>query len=118
LLSSMIGGKTCDLSDVDLSDFKPPGGTTNSLFWTTRIKASFGLLPYLDQPDMFVSLASDEFNVTSGQLDRVKMAGVDPYIELGLEEPTVVRGDFNGDGKVTSADALILLQAAVGKITL
>ncbi|MCD4814995.1 MAG: hypothetical protein K8R06_01185 [Methanosarcinales archaeon] len=111
-------GKTCDLSDVDLSDFKPPGGTTNSLFWTTRIKASFGLLPYLDQPDMFVSLASDEFNVTSGQLDRVKMAGVDPYIELGLEEPTVVRGDFNGDGKVTSADALILLQAAVGKITL
>ncbi len=111
-------GETCNLSDVNLSDFKPPGGKTNPLFWTTRIKASFGLLPYLNQPDMFVSLASDEFNVTSEQLDRVKMAGVDPYIELGLEEPTEVRGDFNGDGRVTSADALILLQAAVGKITL
>jgi len=46
------------------------------------------------------------------------MAGVDPYVELGLAEPTEVRGDFNGDGKVTSADVLILLQAAVGKITL
>ena len=111
-------GETCNLSDVNLSDFKPPGGKTNPLFWTTRIKASFGLLPYLNQPDMFVSLASDEFNVTSEQLDRVKMAGVDPYIELGLEEPTEVRGDFNGDGRVTSADALILLQAAFGKITL
>ena len=111
-------GETCNLSDVNLSDFKPSGGTTNPIFWTTRIKASFGLLPYLDQPDMFVSTASDEFNVTSEQLDRVKMAGVDPYVELGLEEPTEVRGDFNGDGMVTSADALILLQAAVGKITL
>jgi formylmethanofuran dehydrogenase subunit E-like metal-binding protein len=111
-------GKMCNLSDVNLSDFKPPGGTTNPLFWTTRIKASFGPMPYLNQPEMFVSTASDEFNVTSEQLDRVKMAGVDPYVELGLEEPTEVRGDFNGDGKVTSADALILLQAAVGKITL
>ena len=111
-------GKACDLSDVNLSDFKPSGGKTNPLFWTTRIKASFGLVPYLDCPDMFVSLATDEFDVTSEQLNRVKMAGVDPYVELGLLEPTEVRGDFNGDGKVTSADALILLQAAVGKITL
>ena len=65
-----------------------------------------------------VSLASDEFAVTSEQLDRVKEAGVDPYVEFGLEEPTEVRGDFNGDGEVTSADVLMLLQAAVGKITL
>ncbi len=48
----------------------------------------------------------------------MKEAGVDPYVEFGLEAPAEVRGDFNGDGKVTSADALILLQAAVGKITL
>ncbi len=111
-------GEMCNLSDVDLSDFKPPGGKKNPLFWTTRIKASFGLMPYLDQPGMFVSLVSGEFNVTSEQLDRVKMAGVDPYVELGLAEPTEVRGDLNGDGEITSADVLILLQAAVGKITL
>ncbi|HIE31043.1 MAG TPA: hypothetical protein EYP67_01500, partial [Methanosarcinales archaeon] len=111
-------GETCNLSDVNLSDFKPSGGKANPLFWTTRIKASFGLLPYIGQPDMFVSPASDEFNVTSEQLNQVKMAGVDPYVELGVVEPTEVRGDFDGDGRVTSADALILLQAAVGKITL
>jgi len=111
-------GKMCNLSDANLSDFKPPGGKTNPLFWTTRIKSSLGFMPYIDQPEMFVSLASDEFNVTSEQLDRVKMAGVDPYVELGLADPTEVRGDLNGDGKVTSADVLMLLQAAVGKITL
>jgi formylmethanofuran dehydrogenase subunit E-like metal-binding protein len=88
-------GETCNLSDVNLSDFKPPGGKTNPLFWTTRIKASFGLVPYLDQPDMFVSLASDEFNVTSEQLNRVKMAGVDPYVELGLvDDPCAI--DISG----------------------
>ena len=111
-------GKMCNLSGTNLSDFKPPGGKINPLFWTVRIKGSLGFIPYIDQPDMFVSLASDEFAVTSEQLDRVKMAGVDPYVELGLKEPTEVRGDLNGDGKVTSADVLMLLQAAVGKITL
>jgi len=80
-------GEMCNLSDVNISDFKPPGGKTNPLFWTTRIKSTFGMLPYLDQPNMFVSPASDEFNVTSGQLDRVKEAGVDPYAELGLVDP-------------------------------
>jgi hypothetical protein len=29
-------------------------------------------------------------------------------------QPQVVRGDVNGDGKVTTADALILLRIAVG----
>jgi formylmethanofuran dehydrogenase subunit E-like metal-binding protein len=110
--------ESCDLSGVDIADFSPPGGKSNPLFWTTRLKNGFGLLQYLDQPERLVSPDSDEFNVTSEQLYRVKMAGTDPYVELGLAEPTEVRGDFNGDGKVTSADALILLQAAVGKITL
>ncbi|MHC1574683.1 MAG: FmdE family protein [Candidatus Methanogasteraceae archaeon] len=108
----------CNLSGINSSDFKPPGGNVNPLFWTTRIKGSLGLLPYLNQPEMFVSPISDEFNVTFEQLDRVKMAGVDPYVELGLAEPTEVRGDFNGDGEVTSADALLLLQVAAGKATL
>ena len=110
--------ESCDLSGVDIADFSPPGGKSNPLFWTARLKNGFGLLPYLDQPERLISPDSDLFNVTSEQLDRVKMAGTDPYVELGLAEPTEVRGDFNGDGKVTSADALILLQAAVGKITL
>ena len=111
-------GEMCNLSDTNLSDFKPPGGKTNPLFWTTRIKGSLGFIPYIDQPGTFVSLASDEFTVTSEQLNRVKEAGVDPYVEFGLEEPTEVRGDFNGDGEITSADVLMLLQAVVGKITL
>ncbi len=111
-------GKMCNLSDTNLSDFKPPGGKTNPLFWTTRIKGSLGFIPYIDQLETFVSLASDEFTVTSEQLNRVKEAGVDPYVEFGLEDPTEVRGDLNGDGEVTSADVLMLLQAAVGKITL
>ncbi|KAF5419846.1 MAG: hypothetical protein C5S49_00085 [Candidatus Methanogaster sp.] len=111
-------GEMCNLSGTDLSDFKPPGGKTNPIFWTTRIKSSLGFIPYIYEPNRFVTLASDEFTVTSGQLARVKEAGVDPYVEFGLEAPAEVRGDFNGDGKVTSADALILLQVAVGKITL
>ncbi len=111
-------GEMCNLTDTNLSDFKPPGGKTNPLFFTTRIKCSLGFISYMDQPDMFVSLASDEFEVTSEQLARVKEAGVDPYVELGLEEPTEVRGDFDGDGEVTSADVLILLQVAVGAATL
>ena len=111
-------GEMCNLSGTNLSDFKPPGGKTNPIFWTTRIKGSLGFIPYINDPETFVTLASDEFTVTSGQLARVKEAGVDPYVEFGLEAPAEVRGDFNGDGKVTSADALILLQAAVGKITL
>ncbi|MEA1865377.1 MAG: FmdE family protein [Euryarchaeota archaeon] len=111
-------GTACNLSGINSGDFKPPGGKVNPLFWTTRIKGSLGLLPYLNQPEMFVSPISDEFNVTSEQLDRVKMAGVDPYVELGLAEPTEVRGDFNGDGEVTSADALLLLQVAAGKVIL
>ena len=111
-------GEMCNLSDTNLSDFKPPGGKANHLFWTTRIKGSLGFIPYIDQPGTFVSLASDEFTVTSEQLNRVKEAGVDPYVEFGLEEPTEVRGDLNGDGEVTSADVLMLLQAAVGNITL
>jgi formylmethanofuran dehydrogenase subunit E-like metal-binding protein len=81
-------GKMCNLSGVNISDFKPPGGITNPLFWTTRIKSTFRMLQYLDhKPKMFVSLASDEFNVTSAQLDRVKEAGIDPYDELGLVDP-------------------------------
>ena len=111
-------GEMCNLTDTNTSDFKPPGGKTNPLFFTTRIKCSLGFISYMDQPDMFISLASDEFDVTSEQLARVKEAGVDPYVELGLEEPTEVRGDFDGDGEVTSADVLILLQVAVGAITL
>jgi len=111
-------GTACNLSGINSIDFKPPGGKVNPLFWNTRIKGSLGLLPYLNQPDMFVSTASDEFNVTSQQLDRVKMAGVDPYVELGLAESTEVRGDFNGDGEVTSADAMLLLQVAAGKANL
>lgn len=111
-------GEMCNLSGTNLSDFKPPGGKTNPIFWTTRIKGSLGFIPYINDPGTFVSLAADEFTVTSGQLARVKEAGVDPYVEFGLEAPAEVRGDFNGDGKVTSADALILLQAAVGRITL
>ncbi|MEA1894964.1 MAG: FmdE family protein [Euryarchaeota archaeon] len=111
-------GESCNLTGVAIADFSPPGGKSNPLFWTARLKNGFGLLQYLDQPERLISPDSDEFDVTPEQLNRVKMAGTDPYVELGLAEPTEVRGDFNGDGTVTSADALILLQAAVGKITL
>ncbi len=110
--------ESCNITGVNFDDFAPPGGKSNPLFWTARLKNGFGLLQYLDQPEIVISTDSDVFNVTSEQLDRVKLAGVDPYVELGLAEPTEVRGDFNGDGKVTTADALILLQVAVGKITL
>ena len=110
-------GESCNLTGVAIDDFSPPGGKSNPLFWTARLTNGFGLMQYLDQPEIVISTDA-EFNVTSDQLDRVKMAGVDPYVELGLAEPTEVRGDFNGDGKVTSADALILLQVAAGKIAL
>jgi formylmethanofuran dehydrogenase subunit E len=82
----------------------------------SRIRMDWGMMPYLNQPKIFIATIYT-FNVTYDLLKRLELAGVDLYVELGLAEPTEVRGDFNGGGKVTSADALLLLQVAAGKIT-
>ena len=39
-------------------------------------------------------------------------------IEAGTEDPTVVKGDLDGDNVATAKDALMIVQAAVGLITL
>lgn len=77
--------KACEVSDVKRSDFKPEGGKSNPVFWTTRVKCNWGLMPYLDQPEMLINVAK-EFEVTPEMLVKFEMAGVNPYVEIGMLE--------------------------------
>ena len=49
---------------------------------TSRIKMNWGLMTYMDQPDKFMT-TEYTFEVTSGLLTRMQVAGVDPYLEIG-----------------------------------
>ena len=76
------------VSNINGSSYFPPGFTANPIFWTSRLKGDWGLMPYLDAPDKFVEVAR-EFDVTSEMLSRLEMAGVNPYVEIGMLEETM-----------------------------
>ncbi|MBW1972891.1 MAG: hypothetical protein JRI44_08660 [Deltaproteobacteria bacterium] len=72
-----------EIGGVKIRDFKPKGGKSNPLFWTTRIKVDWALMPYLNKPEMFISTIK-EFNVTYDKLIKLTLAGVNPYNVIGL----------------------------------
>ena len=102
------------VSNINGSSYSPPGFTANPLFWTSRLKGDWGLMPYLNQPEKFVEVAK-EFDVTAEMLNRLKMAGVNPYVEIGMTEKTkvemkqipVIHGEF------TSAEAASTMAAEI-----
>ena len=75
--------KACQVSGVKRKDFRPKGGKKNPIFWTTRRKADWGLMPYLEKPEQFVRVVK-EFEVTPEMLVRLTMAGINPYKEVGF----------------------------------
>ncbi|HIE31229.1 MAG TPA: hypothetical protein EYP67_02455, partial [Methanosarcinales archaeon] len=76
-------GEARNVSNVTDSDF-------NTYPMASRIKMDWGMMPYLNQPEMFVSTLHT-FDVTSDLLKRLELAGVDPYIEIGLvDDPCAI----------------------------
>jgi formylmethanofuran dehydrogenase subunit E-like metal-binding protein len=53
-------------------------------WWWMRLKMDMGMTDYLDDPGIFVS-TMHAFNVGStAEIEQLKYAGVNPYVELGL----------------------------------
>jgi formylmethanofuran dehydrogenase subunit E-like metal-binding protein len=76
-------GKACQVSGLDRKDFIPEGGKKNPVFWTTRVKCSWGLMPYLNKPADFVKVVK-EVEVSSQMYTKMTIAGVNPYEVIGL----------------------------------
>ena len=96
-----------NVSNVTESDFEAhPVVSKTQMDW--------GMMPYLDQPETFIATIYT-FNVTSDLLKRLELAGVDPYVELGLAEPTAVRGDFNGGVRSHPLTHCSCYQVAAGR---
>jgi formylmethanofuran dehydrogenase subunit E-like metal-binding protein len=80
-------GEARNVSNVTESDF-------NTYPMASRIKMDWGMMPYLNQPETFVSTMYT-FNVTYDLLKRLELAGVDSYIEIGLaDDPCAI--DISG----------------------
>ena len=102
------------VSNINESSYFPPGFTANPIFWTSRLKGDWGLMPYLNQPEKFVKVAK-EFDVTAEMLNRLKMAGINPYVEIEIMEENgvvmkqipVIHGEF------TSAEAASTMAAEI-----
>jgi formylmethanofuran dehydrogenase subunit E-like metal-binding protein len=73
------------LAGLNASDFQPQGGPSNPAFFTARIKSSWSLIPYLDRPERFVRVVQ-EVEITPDMLQKMKMAGVDPYQTIGIAQ--------------------------------
>ena len=76
-------GKVCKVSGVNRKDFKPKGGKKNPVFWTTRVKCNWGLMPYLNKPGDFVKVVK-EVEISPQMYIKITSAGVNPYEVLGL----------------------------------
>lgn len=70
------------VSGVKPEEIRPKGGMGNPLFWTSRIKAALGLIPYSDQPERFVGILG-EYEIDAQGLDRLCRAGSNPYDVVG-----------------------------------
>lgn len=72
-----------ELADLTPEEFNPKGGKSNPAFFTARIRSAWALIPYLDEPERFVTLFK-EVDVDASALKRMKQAGEDPYAVIGL----------------------------------
>jgi formylmethanofuran dehydrogenase subunit E-like metal-binding protein len=78
-------GKAWQVSGVESKDFKPKGGKSNPVFWTTRVKCNWGLMPYLTKPADFVRVVK-EVEVSPQMYTKMTIAGVNPYEVIGLSK--------------------------------
>ena len=76
-------GKAFQVSEIKRENFRPKGGKTNPLFWTTRVKFNSGLMPYLNKPAGFVKVVK-EMEVSPQVYTKMTLAGVNPYEVMGL----------------------------------
>ena len=76
-------GKACQVSGVTKKDFSPKGGKKNPVFWSTRVKCNWSLMPYLDKPADFVKVVK-EVEVSAQMYTKMTSAGVNPYEVIGL----------------------------------
>ncbi len=73
----------CKVSGLEKKDFSPKGGKNNPVFWATRVKGDWGLMPYLDKPGDFVKVVK-EVEVSPQMYTKMTSAGVNPYEVIGL----------------------------------
>jgi formylmethanofuran dehydrogenase subunit E-like metal-binding protein len=73
------------VSGVKSKDFKPKGGKSNPVFWTTRVKCNWGLMPYLTKAADFVKVVK-EVELSPRMYTKMTIAGVNPYEVIGLSK--------------------------------
>ena len=77
--------KACMTSGFPRSDFKD---FATYKWWWARLKMNLDMMDYVDDPGIFVS-TMHAFPVNSTEeYQKLKYAGVNPYVELGLLPPT------------------------------
>jgi hypothetical protein len=76
-------GKACEVARMKFSDFSHEKGMADPRFFTSRLKGNFGLMPYLDKPSEFVTVAK-ETEVTGEMFVKMISAGSNPYEVIGL----------------------------------
>jgi len=73
--------KACAISGLPRSDFRD---WATYKWWWVRLKMDLDMMDYVDDPGIFVSTIHT-FNVSSTkEIQQLKYAGVNPYVELGL----------------------------------
>ncbi len=80
-------GKACKDAGINRSDFKD---FKSYKWWYARLKLDLWMMDYLNKPEYFISKVK-EFKIDSNTLNKLKTAGVNPLIELGVivEKPKV-----------------------------
>lgn len=73
------------VAGLQAADLRPPGGTSKPAFFTARIKSSWALIPYLGRSEKFVRVVK-EVEITPDMLQKMKMAGINPYQIIGSVE--------------------------------
>lgn len=78
--------KACKDAGINRSDFKD---FKSYKWWYARLKVDLWMMDYLDKPEYLISKVK-EFRIDSNTLNKIKTAGVNPLIELGVivEKPS------------------------------
>jgi formylmethanofuran dehydrogenase subunit E-like metal-binding protein len=79
------GDEAYRVAGLTAADFKPKGGKSNPAFFTARVKSAWSLIPHLEKPERFISVVK-EVDITSSDLNQMKMAGGNPYQVIGVTQ--------------------------------
>jgi len=79
-------------------------------WWHTRLKMDLFMMDYLDKPEELVTTIK-EFTVDSAEIEKLKSAGANPLVELGIMEEEVDTGVVTEEVSVIPgwAYALVLI---------